>query len=78
LLSKRNSRRYSLDPYRVKVGVKAPDFWERKRPTTSGVGTMKATRQQIFPAVFDRPRELTKLPRKDCARWGAVQGRESS
>ena len=31
---------------------------------------MKPTRQLIFPAVFDRPRELTPLPKKDCARQG--------
>lgn len=61
---------HDVDPYRVKIGVKAPDFWERMRPTTSGMGTMKSTRPLVFPAVFDRPRELNKVPRKDCARQG--------
>jgi len=59
---------HDVDPYRVKVGVKAPDFWERKRPTTSGIGTMKATRQLLFPDINFRPRELSSVPRKDCAR----------
>ena len=65
--------RHDVDPYRVNgysVAGKAPDFWERKRPTTSGVGTMRPQRQLTFPTAFERPRELNPEPRKDCMRQG--------
>ena len=60
---------HDVDPYQVSKGLHSPDLWEgRRRATTSGMSTMQPTKILLFPAVFDRPRELLKPARKDCAR----------
>ena len=48
----------------VSKGLHSPDLWERRRATTSGMSTMQPTKILLFPAVFDRPRELLKPARK--------------
>mmetsp|Transcript_23879 Transcript_23879/g.58525 ORF Transcript_23879/g.58525 Transcript_23879/m.58525 type:complete len:206 (-) Transcript_23879:156-773(-) len=59
---------HDVDPYQVKMGLKATNFWDVRRPTTSGMGTMKPTKQLEFPTIYDRPRELLKLAHKDCSK----------